>query len=247
MTDFTADNVPFERPRRHWAEAFKALQKLLSDKEDTGQVFKIMAALSGDAIGEGYRRLLRTPRGGHLAMQHVELEPLLMDDAWLDSFAEGSVGAAYREYIRSQHFSAKGLGDLSRAQNNGVELDHPHAWFARRIRDSHDIWHTLTGYHRDALGEACLVAFSFAQTKSLGWAFIALGAALRTRGSPHKHPYMRAIWEGYQRGRKAAWLCAEDYEQLMAEPLEAARRRLKLTPPAIYDAIPPEHRNPVGA
>jgi ubiquinone biosynthesis protein COQ4 len=34
----------------------------------------------------------------------------------------------------------------------------------------HDIWHVLTGYRRDALGEACLVAFSYAQTRGLGWA-----------------------------------------------------------------------------
>ena len=40
------------------------------------------------------------------------------------------------------------------------------------------------------------------------------------------------------------------YERLMAEPLEAARRRLGLTPPTIYDSIPPEHRDeavPVAA
>jgi ubiquinone biosynthesis protein COQ4 len=95
----------------------------------------------------------------------------------------------------------------------------------------------LSGYHRDGLGEACLVAFSYAQTGSLGWAFIALGAALRPRSGP-KYPYTAAIWQGYRRGKAAKWLAGEDYVELFAEPLEAARARLGITPPTIYDAIP---------
>ncbi|MDE2488356.1 MAG: ubiquinone biosynthesis protein, partial [Alphaproteobacteria bacterium] len=97
---------------------------------------------------------------------------------------------------------------------------------------------------RDALGEACLVAFSYAQTRGLGWAFIAVGAALRSR-KVKGHPYVRAIWEGYRRGRAAAWLLGEDYERLMAEPMESARRRLGLAAPGVYQAIPAEARDGV--
>ncbi|HMP63351.1 MAG TPA: Coq4 family protein [Phenylobacterium sp.] len=132
------------------------------------------------------------------------------------------------------------MAEVSRIGARPVEQQHPYAWFGRRTRDVHDIWHVLTGYHRDGLGEACLVAFSYAQTRGLGWALIALGAANRSRGA--RHPYRKAIWQGYQRGRQAAWLLAEDYETLMAEPLEQARRRLRLTPPTVYDAIPAEAR-----
>ena len=60
------------------------------------------------------------------------------------------------------------------------ELDqqHPYAWFFRRVRDLHDVWHVLTGYGRDALGEMCLVTFSFQETHGLGWALIAGGLVL---------------------------------------------------------------------
>ncbi len=221
--------------------ALKALGRLLNDKEDTGQVFDIMAALNGDSTARGYERLLTTPQGGRLAYERIELASKLMDDAWLDSFAPGTVGAAYRHFIRSENISAEGLAEISRQKHGQVEVRHPYAWFGRRTRDTHDIWHILSGYHRDGLGEACLVAFSYAQTRSLGWALIAVGAALRTRGGP-KRPYVKAIWQGYQRGKAAKWLAGEDYERLMAEPLEAARRRLNITPPTIYDAIPVEDR-----
>jgi ubiquinone biosynthesis protein COQ4 len=230
------------RPRRRWFAALKALRRLLRDKEDTGQVFEIMGALNGPTTARNFERLLASPGGGKLAWEHVELAPKLMDDAWLDGFAAGTVGAAYRDFIRSERLSAEGLAQISRERRgNAVDETHPYAWFGRRIRDSHDIWHVLSGYHRDGLGEACLVAFSYGQTGSLGWAVIALGAALRTRKG--RHPYAQAIWQGYQRGKAADWLPGADYVALMAEPLEAARRRLGITPATLYEAIPHEARD----
>lgn len=238
--DTPAQRLP--KPRLQWGAAFKALRRLLADKEDTVQVFEIMRALNGGASAWGYQRLLETPQGGRLAYERVELEPLLMDDAWLDSFPAGSVGAAYRDFVRSENLSAQGLADISRTGARPVEQRHPYAWFGRRTRDVHDIWHVLTGYHRDGLGEACLVAFSYAQTRGLGWAFIAAGAVLRRRKA--QGPQARAIWQGYKRGKAAAWLLGEDYETLLSEPLESARRRLNLTPPTLYDAVPVAARDP---
>jgi len=233
LADAGMSDAPMQRPRRQWGVALKALGRLLSDKEDTGQVFEIMGALNGDSTMKGYRRLLTTPNGGRLAYERVELAPRLMDDAWLDGFAAGTVGAAYRDFVRSENLSAEGLAEISRQQRAQVELRHPHAWFGRRTRDAHDLWHILSGYHRDGLGEACLVAFSYAQTRSLGWALIAVGAALKSSSQSR-----RAIWQGYRRGQAAKWLQGEDYEQLMAEPLAEARRRLNITPATVYEGIP---------
>jgi ubiquinone biosynthesis protein COQ4 len=249
MTADTADFRPHaqEGPRQvstklDWGHAWRSLQRLLADKEDTRQVFEIMRALNGQATAKGYLRLLSTPEGGRIAYERKEFAERLMDEAWLDSLPAGSVGAAYRDFIRSEQLSAEGLADVSRESLADVDNPHPYAWFGRRTRDIHDIWHILSGYHRDALGEACLVAFSYAQTKGLGWALIAFGAASRAR-KDRTHPYVKAIWQGYQRGRAAQWLLGEDYDRLMAEPLDAARRRLGITAPTIYEAIPAEYRD----
>ncbi len=238
----TADRVTYARPKLEWGHALRSLQRLLNDKEDTGQVFEIMRALNGTSTAKGYQRLLGTAEGGRIAYARQEFAAKLMDDAWLDSLPKGSVGAAYRDFIRAENLSAEGLAEISRQTYSGEEEQHPYAWFGRRTRDVHDIWHILSGYHRDGLGEACLVAFSYAQTGGLGWALIALGAASRARKGKD-HPYVKAIWQGYKRGRAARWLLGEDYERLMAEPLEAARRRLKITPATIYDSIPADVRD----
>lgn len=235
------------RQRIEPLRAYRAFRKLLQDKEDTAQVFEIMQALNGRSTWRGYEKLLSTAEGGRLAYRALELNTLLNDQGVLDSFADGTVGAAYRDFMRSENLSAEGLAQVGRetAARRGVqsEIDHPVAWFGRRIRDTHDIWHTLTGYGRDALGELCLVAFSYAQTRSLGWAFIAVGGCLRALGEKQGWFAVKAVWQAYQNGRAAAWLPGEDFERILNEPVDAARRRLNIPAPTLYLGIPEGSRD----
>lgn len=220
--------------RRDWRAAGRALRRLLADGDDTAQVFTIMRALNGATTPEGYRQLIETPGGGPIAYARVELAERLADRAWVDTFAHGTLGAAYRTFLDATGYSATGLAEVSSWERDGL-VEHPYAWFGRRQRDVHDLWHLLTGYQADeVLGEACLVAFSFAQTRGLGWAAIAGGAALKSLAQAGTTLFARAVWEGYARGRAARWLLAEDYEALMAEPLDAARARLGIRAPVIY-------------
>jgi ubiquinone biosynthesis protein COQ4 len=227
--------------------ALKAIRRLLADKDDTVQVFEIMQALNGQSTAKAYRRLMSTASGGRIAYERVEIAPLLSDDAVVDSFAEGTVGAAYRRFVRSEGLSAEGLAEESRkARNATADIPHPVAWFGRRIRDTHDLWHVLTGYHRDGLGELCLVAFSYAQTRSLGWALIAVGGVLQAFKLGHGRRTAKIVWQAYRNGEGAAWLPGQDVMTLLDEPLEAARARLNIGRPTLYDAVPPEMRNGVA-
>jgi len=224
--------------------AVRGFRRLVADKEDTEQVFEIMSALSGRSIPDGYRRLLDTEEGGRQAYLAVEFAHRLDDKTWLATLPEGSVGAAYRDFVVSRGFTAQGLADESRKVAD-VEIDaaHPNSWYARRLRDIHDVWHVLTGYGTDALGEACVVAFSHPQTRSAGFAFIAAGAALEFEKLRKGHPYGRSIWQAWRHGHRAAWLPELDYEALLTEPLEAARTRLRIARPTLYEAVPLEARN----
>jgi ubiquinone biosynthesis protein COQ4 len=222
--------------KRDWGTALRALRRLLADGDDTVQVFRIMRALNGDTSHRNYRRLIASAEGGRLAYERVELAARFCDRAWIESFAEGSVGAAYRAFLDRTGYSALGLAELSVAETEiPANVEHPYAWFGRRERDVHDIWHVLTGYEADEpLGEACLVAFSFAQTGGLGWAFIGAGAALKSLRITRDTAFARAVLEGWRSGRRAAWLHGEDYQALMAEPLDPARARLRIAEPARY-------------
>lgn len=231
---------PATKDKKDWLEAARAMRLLLADPNDTVQVFRVMAALNGGTSAKNYRRLLQTPEGGRIAYAHVELVDKLTDRAFLAQFAPGTVGAAYRAFLERTGFSADGLAavdhEVKRAREDEGEDKHPHAWFGRRERDLHDIWHVLTGYRADdPLGELCLVAFSFAQSRGLGWAFIALSGALKSLAERNGGYVIRAVWEGYRHGRAAKWLHAEDVEALFAEPLDDARRRLNIAHPVAYE------------
>jgi ubiquinone biosynthesis protein COQ4 len=223
-------------PRKDWKTAFRAMGLLLKDPNDTTQVFKIMRALNAGTAQKNYKRLLQTAQGGRLAYQRLELIERLMDRAWLNQFGPGTVGAAYRAFLERTGYSAAGLEGIGNEVNGiATRIDHPYAWFGRRERDLHDIWHVLTGYQADdPLGELCLVAFTYAQTRGTGWGFIALMGALKSFRETNGKFARLAVREGFRHGRQAAWLHGEDVEKLFAEPLEVARRRLNIAKPEAY-------------
>jgi ubiquinone biosynthesis protein COQ4 len=243
MTDAAAPVAYPDRHRRPPLRPLKAVRafgRLVRDKEDTVQVFEIMRALTGDSTWKGYERLIREPGGGEIAYARPELASRFSDPQWLARFGPGTVGAAYREFTTAERISADGLVAQSRVSTPEIDEAHVITWYARRLRDVHDVWHILTGYGRDALGEACLVAFSYSQTGHMGFGFLALGAARQIgREGVNAWP---AVMEAFRHGRRAAWLPAQDYERLFAEPLEQARWRLKLRTPSRYFVVPEETR-----
>ena len=241
----TADFDKLDRLRPQRLEplrAYRAFRKLIRNKEDTAQVFEIMRALSGRSIGRGYNRMLKSLEGGRQAFLREELAHKLDDPVWLSQFGPGSVGAAYREFREARGFTAEGLADEARKVAPLVDAQHPVVWYSRRIRDVHDVWHVLTGYGTDALGEACVVSFSYAQTRNLGFAFIGWGAAREIQREATSVPARRAVWQAYRNGRAARWLPGLDYEALFEQPLEAVRERLNIRPASVYQAVSAELR-----
>ncbi len=221
--------------RCDWRTAMDAIRKLLANGEDTTQVFRIMRALNVGNAPMNYARLIATERGGRIAYDQVELARRFSDPAFVASFAPGTVGAAYRHFLETTGYSADGLVEVSRLVPSEDDLAHPYAWFGRRVRDTHDIWHVLTGYKADeSLGEAALVAFSYAQVGGLGWALIGSAAALKSLRVTGNGLFAKAVWEGYRNGRTAKWISGEDYLTLLHESLDAARARLGIATPVAY-------------
>jgi ubiquinone biosynthesis protein COQ4 len=230
----TLPPFPGTTGRRDWRTAFDAIRKLLANGDDTTQVFRIMRALNVGNAPMNYARFLKTAEGGRMAYERHELAQVFSQPGYAKQFAPGTVGAAYNHFLESTGYSADGLAEVSNINQDEMML-HPYAWFGRRVRDTHDIWHVLTGYKADeSMGEAALVAFSYAQVGGLGWAFIGAAAALKSRKVTGNNLFIKAVWEGYKRGKKAKWISGEDYEQLLHEPLDQARRRLNLGEPVAY-------------
>ena len=216
-------------------DALRGIRALLKNPDDTEKVFDIIDALSGRAIERAFARFESTETGRRLLEQQPDLVSVLNDQERLRALPLGTLGRTYADFVAREEITADGL---VAASERDAEIDpsipEKRYWFGARLRDMHDLWHVTTGYNRDLVGEAALLAFSYAQIKNRGIGFIVLVAYLRANrtGAPNARAMIR---DGYRRGRDAAWLPAQDWESLLKRPLEDVRDELRLGAPPEYE------------
>lgn len=216
-------------PRKAWG----AMQKLLKNPHDTGQVFVIIDALSGNTLGQVTRRFKRTETGARIAREQRMLLDTLIDREYLHSLPAGSLGKTYAEFCDREGITADGLVAASMNVSHEAGVDDPdRRLVGARLRDMHDLWHVVTGYKTDLIGEASVLAFSVPQTRNPGVAFIVGIVFLRARGELSWA--RKVMWEAMVRGARAEWLPAQDWEALLALPLDEVRRRLRVGEPRRY-------------
>lgn len=212
-------------------DALKAIRALLRDPDDTAKVFDVIDALSGRTGERLFRRFRSGEAGRRLLAERPALLAALSDSARLEALPAGSLGRSYAEFMRREQISAAGLVEAS-LESRREDLPPERRWFADRLRDQHDLWHIVTGYERDLIGEAALLAFTFAQTRNPGIGLIVATAYGKAgRESDEARPLLREAW---RRGRRSAWLPEQPWEQLLAEPLPELRQRLGVGDPPVY-------------
>jgi ubiquinone biosynthesis protein COQ4 len=214
-------------------KAVRAVRRLMANPEDTSQVFTIFRALRGKSGIKAFRRFAASPTGIEVLREKRQLLATLSDRARLAALPEESFGHRYFEFMETENLTAEGLVQASQNWENDpvppdVEL------FRARMRDAHDLTHVLTGYGRDGLGEACLLAFMYAHNRNRGALLILLMSLKRMPRAAR-----RAVFEAWRNGRKARWLPGQDFEALLGRPLADIRRELNITHPAAYRAVMP--------
>ena len=230
---------PNFKPRLRPMKAYKHFRNLIAHKEDTTQVFYIIEALSGRSLLNDMERFGASERGQKLITERQILPAILDDhDRW-KALPDNTVGRAYLNFMTSQGLSAQGLvEEYERFDSDFSGYNDTLEWYANRRRDTHDLFHVLTGYSRDALGEACVVGSTDGQASDRGVRFIAYMAAREVgKQAPKAAPVIRAVREAQRNGKKAERLIYEDIITLMAEPLEQARSRLNIAPPKLYRKV----------
>lgn len=224
---------------------FKALghfRKLVANKEDTSQVFHIFDSLPRRDFVADARAFVESAHGQRLMESEPFLPDFLDDHAPLLALPEGTVGRTYAEFMEREGLSAIGLYEES-VKMGRPRYDDQLQWVIDRMRDTHDLLHILTGYGRDALGEQCVLAFTYGQQPSPGNLFIAwLGALEIKRTVKPKASIIGAVAEAQRMGKAARRLLDEDIRALMAEPIEVARARMGIGPTTKYQQAHAEWR-----
>jgi ubiquinone biosynthesis protein COQ4 len=234
-------DLPLVAPERKIAriQPLKVLHhfgKLVEDKEDTEQVFHIIEATKGKASHKQAWNFIQSSEGQRFIAEETDIPAMLDDHArWADC-GPNSVAAHYIAFMKREGLSAAGLVAESHkwAPPEALPRDLTQ-WYFDRLRDTHDLFHVLTGYGRDALGEASLLGFSYEQNHNKGILFIAYAGARQIKKvSGTKAPLFAAIKEGRRLGRTAAKIAHQDIAALMAEDIGAARARLNIGKPEVY-------------
>jgi ubiquinone biosynthesis protein COQ4 len=214
--------------------ALRAMRDLLANPDDTALVFRIIRALSGNSFERLFQRVLADPTGAVVLNEKREILPVLQNRDRLRELPAGTLGREYARFLDREGISAEGLVDASEEHmDDQVFLDERARCLSNRLRDTHDLWHVVTGYQRDLFGEHALLAFSYAQTRNPGIGFIVVMAAIR-RWREGVKDVIPLAWEGYRRGSRAAFFVAADWEGMLEMPLDEVRRMLKVEEPPVY-------------
>lgn len=153
----------------------------------------------------------------------------------LAALPEGSLGRAYLDFREREGITPGGLVEAS-VNDARDALDGELRFIADRMRDSHDLWHVVTGCRTDLAGELSVLAFTAAQTAGLGVGMLALAGYAHSFTLPGElgERGRRLAREAFSRGLRAGWLPVADWEALLPLPIEEARAALGITAVASY-------------
>jgi ubiquinone biosynthesis protein COQ4 len=237
---FASDGTVLLHPERPAApyrplRAVRNFQKLMKDKEDTALVFKIFESLPSKDFLPRVQSLALSERGEALRRTEPFLPEILDDHAALRRTPKGSLAHAYCDFMEAEGLSAAGLvAEFERTRR--PKYPDLVEWFINRSRDTHDLFHVLTGYGRDALGEQCVLLFTHGQQPSQGHLLIGYAGAFNimrmVKGS--KAPVMGAVRQAQRTGKGAPRLIEQPIRELLQRPLEQVRREMHIPAPTTY-------------
>lgn len=219
-------------------KALHHFRELLKDKENTEEVFRIFESLPWRDLRKSGERFLTSEKGMDTRVREPFLPAILDDHAALRRMPAGSLAHAYCDFMEGEGLTAQGLVDeFDRFAADKPKYHDQFQWYMNRMRDVHDMLHVLTGYGRDALGEACVLAFTYSQQPSPAHLFIGYMAGLNIRKQVESSaPVLRAIREAQGLGKACPRIAELAITDLLPMQLADVRKKLNITPAMHYRA-----------
>ena len=203
-------------------------------KNPKGIQYFIMMGNAQDNIGECERRLGRFDD---------PFKSQALERMWQSGFdatgsydleALGKLPADTLGGALARHMKAAGLGqdfyEHSQPRNRMQFL-------RLRMRQTHDVWHVLTGTGTDPFDEVAIQGFVAGQYTSATSAILAAAVFLKAvfRGRfDELQSYVDGFCEGYVAGKRAESLLAVRWEELWSEKVEALRKRYRIEPLRVH-------------
>ncbi|WP_431630492.1 Coq4 family protein [Alkalinema pantanalense] len=112
-----------------------------------------------------------------------------------------------------------------------IPIEDDYSYLAIRMRQTHDIWHLITGFGTDLAGEMGLQAFTLAQTHSPLSVTILAATLLHTlKMNGPLNQVVESLQRGWQMGLQAKPFLAQTWEAGWEKSIADWRSELKLLP-----------------
>ena len=153
-----------KQSRVHPWQAFRAFLQVIRNPDNTQAGARFVFALEGRHTDTLLERFRRDPEGARILREQRPLRPLLSDYERLRALPDGTLGRAYLDFVEAEQISAEGLAAATeQPARELLSLSPDYRILHDRIADTHDLWHVVTGYSRDLIGELALIAFGYVQ------------------------------------------------------------------------------------
>lgn len=222
---FTSLQAPIRRGVTT-AKMGRAFIRLVSDPTRLDVVFALSDGL--DDNPEVFEPILAAFRESETGRQGLAKRTRVrIEMPTLEALAADTLGAHYAAFIRREGLDPKALFrnvDVS----DGVSGES--AWVFEHFYETHDIWHTVTGFGTDVAGELGLQAFYLAQFPAR-LAALLLGAGMLNTflfGFEDRDPRMSEIARGWAMGKASQSFLGIDWAAHWDVPLTEIRRRLNI-------------------
>ena len=207
----------------HYLTTLRGVIGMLRNPEGSESVFDIEDGLKDIRAADGVvKRVRQDPEVVTMMDERYLAEPV--DIEALEQLPVGSLGHSFARHILDHGFDP----DYYRKLPVKSDLD----WVMMRMRQTHDIWHVMTGIDTSRLGEIAVKAFELSQTWRPLAAVITCGGVLRylMKDPDQLGDAMAHISHGYQLGRVARPFLAQKWERGWERPLGEWRKAVNLPP-----------------
>jgi ubiquinone biosynthesis protein Coq4 len=210
-------------PLARWRRALGALAKVLADPGRTDQVLEFSMYANAGTMARRIERIFEDPRCRRLYEERRTLDSRTVDLERLGRLPEGTLGRAYADFMRSRGLTPEVFDGAP------PEVADPRsAYIIQRLRQTHDLWHVVTGYETDAASEIALQAFTFAQVRAPSSLLLATAGTLRAAREVPRLP--RDVMAAFRAGLRAEKLALFPWEDHWQTPLAEVRRLLGVRP-----------------
>lgn len=218
--------------------ALKSLYRILSCKEATHEVFKMVAALDGPVGERNFKRFAASDFGQKVLREKRDIVETLKDRETLAALPVGTFGREYYEFVTREDISPEEFErEMQSSGEKFTRAGEDRRRFIHRFRHAHDLLHVLTGYGRDFIGEASVIAFTCQHNHSRAFRLLIAFGIIKGWCEYPGLPILDCTREGGKLGRASVDLLFADWEALLPLPLSEVRRQLKVGIPKRYLGI----------